>query len=104
MNFKDMKKNATYVADSNSRHSAGACSLQIVNSESNGKRLKLSSALFKNLGEPTAVGVFLAKKSVCIYPDSEGITLSNDIHNGTYIEPSKMTVSQSERGELSETW
>ena len=30
--------------------------------------------------------------------------IKNDIHNGTYIEPSKMTVSQSESGELSETW
>ena len=88
MNFKDMKKNATYVADSNSRHSAGACSLQIVNSECNGKRIKLSPALFKNLGEPSAVGVFLAKKSVCIYPDSEGITLSKGhiIYNGDLVK------------------
>ena len=40
------------------------------------------------MGEPTAVGVFLAKKSVCIYPDSEGITLWKDhiIYNGDLVK------------------
>lgn len=82
------KNNAIYVANSSSSHSAGQISVQIVNSESNGKRIKLSTTLFKGIGSPQKIEIFHDDTIFYLVPSENGIKVSkgNTIYNNSIVQ------------------
>lgn len=76
-----------YIAKNNSMHGAGSCMIRIVNSDK-GKRISLSAALYKNLGEPKIVGVVVHEGKIYIHHHNEGVPVSNShtIYNSDLID------------------
>lgn len=81
-----IKQNAIQVPESTS-HSAGSLGISIVNTEENGKRIRMSSGLFRNLGEPAYVGIYTDDNGVYIFPQESGLKVSKsaNIYNTSAV-------------------
>lgn len=70
------KDNLTVIDSSNnSSHGKGTYSISIVNTKTNGKRIKLSPALWQALDCPTNINILIDDKNAYFVPDENGIKI-----------------------------
>lgn len=102
MKAATIKQNAIQVPE-NTSHSAGSLGISIVNTEENGKRIRMSSGLFKRLDDPDFVGIYTDDKGVYIFPQESGIKVSKgaNIYNTSAVNTVTETFNLDFKGKSS---